>query len=327
VGLAVFYPHPLDEITLARAVGYALALAGVTVAAFRLRASCPYALVGWLWFGVMLLPIIGLIQVGSQARADRYMYLPQIGLAIALAWGGLDLARRLRIGGRSVGVAATAAVVALAIVAEQQVSHWRDTISLHRRAIAVTADNFRAHKGLAAALRRAGELDEAAFHYAEAGRLTPRNARAQIGLAEVLAELGRLDEAIAAYQRGLELAPRHVRAHINLGQTLLRADRPAEARTHFERAFELDDGGGLAAHGSVRFLVSLHEGMAEVLVAEDDLAGAIEQLDRVLALRPGRASAHARLAELLTRAGDPERARSHAARARELRAPSAPAPL
>ena len=159
VGLAVFRPRgPLDVWTTALALGL---LGVITAAAVHLRRTRPYVLVGWAWYVVMLAPTIGIVQVGIQARADRYTYLPQIGLALLVAWGAADLARRWR-GGRAVVAVAAAAVTAAAIVAARaQVSVWRDSESLWTQALANTTDNSVAECNLGAELLEEGRRDEA----------------------------------------------------------------------------------------------------------------------------------------------------------------------
>ncbi len=326
-GLAAFYPHPLETAGAICSMALGLGFLAITAAAVAIGARRPYALVGWLWYVGMLVPVIGLVQVGSQSRADRYTYLPQIGLTIVFAWGAHDLLSLRRWGNALLGFFGTAIIVALAMTSWLQVGHWKNTIALHSHAASVTENNFRAHNGLAAALRREGRLEESALQYQRATSIAPRSARTLIGLAEVLVELGRLDEAIDAYRAGLRIAPRHIRAHINLGYALLRNEQVDESLQHFERARELDGGGGLAASGSLPFLISLYRGTGQALATlgknESDASKsfndrAIEQFEALLELRPNDASAHVSLAEVLIRIGRIDEGRSHLALGREL---------
>ncbi|MFP8882089.1 MAG: tetratricopeptide repeat protein, partial [Myxococcota bacterium] len=259
-----------------------------------------------------------------------------IGLAIVFAWGAHDLLSRRRWGNLLLRFFGGAILVGLAVTSWTQVGHWKNTIALHSHAASVTEDNFRAHNGLAAALRRAGRLEESALEYRLATSLAPRSARTQIGRAEVLAELGRLDEAIDAYRTGLRIAPRHIRAHINLGHVLLRDDQVDESLVHFERALELDGGGGLAASGGLPFLISLHRGLGQALAErgrnEASAANsyndrAIEQFEALLELRPDDASAHVSLAEVLITSGRNDEGRTHLERGRELGAQATRQPL
>jgi tetratricopeptide (TPR) repeat protein len=188
-GLAVFYPHPGLRLGAA-AVGLALVAGatGLAAAAWRRR---PYLLVGWLWFLGMLVPTLGLVQVGVQAHADRYTYLPLTGLAVAVAWGAPDLLAALGLRSRArrlaLGAAGVAAVAALAAASEHQLRHWRDSETLFRRALAVTRNNHVAHAHLGDALLAAGNPREAAAQWEQTLRLAPDFLEAANNLAWLLA--------------------------------------------------------------------------------------------------------------------------------------------
>ena len=263
-GLAIYYPHPRGSISLAWAAACA-ALLLATSLLFLWNAKRPALLVGWLWFVGMLVPVIGLVQIRAEARADRYMYLPLIGLTISLAWGAVDLLGHGRGGRAALAAVATTAVLAMAVVSWHQAGTWHDTIALNEHAASVTTNNFRAISDLAEALRRKGRLQEAEARYLEALDLRPNHSGMQIGLAELYFNEGRLFEAIRWYQSGLRLDPLHVRAQINLGHALKLAGRLPEARAAFARALALDRRDSLQARGMGEFLISLHLGMASVL--------------------------------------------------------------
>src|SRR5438876_11049743 len=199
VGLAVFYPHPGDQLPVWE-IGLAIVLlALVSAGAIALRRKYPYFITGWFWYLVMLLPVIGLIQVGSQAHADRYTYLPQIGLYLLLSWAITDaLVSQLQ--RRILGVAAGVAVVALAWCAHIQASNWRNGESLWKHTIAVTSGNFIAHNGLGHLLLNDGRLDEAIEEFQIALKIDPRFPEAQKNLSVALTEKGRTDEAVAHLQ-------------------------------------------------------------------------------------------------------------------------------
>jgi tetratricopeptide (TPR) repeat protein len=206
-GLAVSYPHPLGSLGAPRlaAAGALLALlTGLALASLRRR---PYLLVGWLWFLGMLVPVLGLVQVGIQPHADRYLYLPQIGLSVALVFWVADIVRGRS--GMRAGVAAAAGLtlLALGITALRQVDTFRDAITLQSHAVAVTEGNLLAHYRLGDALQRAGRLAEAERELRSALALAPRHAKIRIALAEVLARSGRGEEAIAHYRRALAVDP------------------------------------------------------------------------------------------------------------------------
>jgi tetratricopeptide (TPR) repeat protein len=195
--------------------------------------------VGWLWFVITLLPMIGIVQVGLQAQADRYMYLPLIGPAIAVAWGARDIPLR----GRSrIAVMSTAALligIALTFLARSQVGYWRATVPLFERALAVTEGNFLAHKGLAVGLLRAGDLERAREHFEHALRIKPDWPPAQIGLGDTAMLSGKCAEAVGHYERALAVQPHEVNAHIAAGLCYIQLGRLAEALPHLEFAHRL----------------------------------------------------------------------------------------
>jgi Flp pilus assembly protein TadD len=235
-GLAAFYPHPLDALPAGRALAAGALLAALTGLGFRLRRSRPWLAVGWLWFLVTLAPTLGLVQVGAQARADRYTYLPLVGLAIALAWEAVARFGRDAAARRRLAAAGAGALAALGVAAWVQVGYWRDAVSLHSRAVAVTEGNFMEHHRLARALLERDRLVEAEFHFRRSAEIEPRRADPSVGLGDVLAREGRVDEAIRAYRTALEREPGHTRAQANLGLALLRAGRPEEAVAPLSRA-------------------------------------------------------------------------------------------
>jgi tetratricopeptide (TPR) repeat protein len=312
--LAVFYPHPLRTVSALKSAAPALLLAAVSFGTVRLAASRPYLLVGWLWYLGTLVPVIGLVQVGMQARADRYMYLPLIGLSIMLAWAAADLLGRRRSGRIALAVAGAAALVALGACARQQLSYWRDTTSLFQRAAAVTEGNFLAHHGLANALLAEGRLDEARDHFAEAARLKPQWADPQVGLANLLAEEGDLEAAILGYREALRLSPDNVRALTNLGKALSDAGELGRGIRNLRRALRLDRGGGAA---------QIHGLLAQALAKRGDLAEAIQHYREAIQRKPELGEAHANLGALLVRIGQLEQARLHLERAVELEIDSA----
>jgi tetratricopeptide (TPR) repeat protein len=257
-GLCPFYPHPLDRLTPARTAA-AAALLGVVslLAAAQLRRR-PCLGVGWLWFLGMLVPTIGLVQVGGQAHADRYMYLPIIGLALALACLVAETVATRPALRAPVAIAAGLALTALSVATVRQVDHWRDPIALHTRTVAVSGRSAIAHHRLANALRRADRLEEAEREFRNALAISPRAAALQLGLADVLARRGRLEEAIPHYRLGVAAAPTDALAHANLGVALARAGRLGEARVEVARAIALQgpEGAGGRALAALRALAA-----------------------------------------------------------------------
>jgi len=306
-GLAVFYPHPQDALPLGPAVAGAGLLLGGTALALALRGRRPVVLVGWLWFVGMLVPVIGLVQVGMQARADRYLYLPLVGLSLPVAWLAAEAAARGPTARRALAGAGVAAVLALALTAHLQVRHWRDTRTLYAHAARVTRDNFLAHHGLGGELLRAGEVDAAEPHMREAVRISPKWGGAHFGLADVHLEQGHVERAIRGYERGLRVAPRDVLGHMKLADALARAGRTSEAigRARFALTLAEDEHRTALVHS---LLGSLH-------ARKGDLASARAAFDRALALRPRHGPIHARLGAALAKAGETAEARAALERA------------
>ncbi len=246
--LAVFYPQVADHLAPRQIAFAALVLGGITALAFVWRRTRPYFIVGWFWYLVALLPVIGFIQVGLQGRADRYTYLPQIGLCLALIWALTDWALRSNTR-RAILAGATAIIIgALAWQARIQTSYWSSTESLWKHALEVTMDNDVAHYNVAVYLVRRGQVDEAISHYEKALNIRRDDrethyhlsvALLHTSLGNALTEKGRLDEAIAHYRQAIELRDDFADAHSNLAALLARKGETAEAIVHYEKALAI----------------------------------------------------------------------------------------
>jgi tetratricopeptide (TPR) repeat protein len=292
----------------------ALLLAGITLAVVRVYRACPYLAVEWFWYVGTLVPVIGLVQVGAQARADRYMYIPMAGLGIMLAWALADLAARWPRAKGAMAVSAAAACLALAMATWQQIPYWQNSETLFRHAIAVTEHNHLAHNNLGNALSlMPGRLPEAISEYEEALRLGPDYAEAHNNLAAALLQTpgrradaiahleaalrldpdyaearnnlgnalaetpGRLPDAIAQYEAALRLRPAYEEAHSNLGSALARLpDRRPEAIAQFEAALRIDPNDA-EAHYNLGTVLAQTPGRQ---------ADAIAQFEAALRLRP-----------------------------------------
>jgi tetratricopeptide (TPR) repeat protein len=296
--LAVFYPHPLEALSPLLAGSAGLAVLVLTALAIGLRRTRPYLLVGWLWFVGMLVPVLGLVQVGMQARADRYTYLPLVGLCIALAWLVNDLAqsRRAR---RAAAIAAGVVIAVLTAAAHAQARHWRDTESLFRHAVVVTEDNGLAHQWLGSELLRRGAVDEAEAQFQQAARLQPRWATPLRGLADVRAERGEWREAILGYERALRVAPKDARAHMRLARALTAVGETSEALGRARHALKLAD--------DIRRAEALLV-LGLVYSERREFEQALAAYDAALALRPELAEAYAAKGLVLLRTGRREAA-------------------
>jgi Flp pilus assembly protein TadD len=236
--LAAYYPYPKD-IPLEAVAGAAALLLAVSIWALVSVRRRPYVLVGWLWYLGTLIPVIGLVQAGLQARADRYTYIPLIGLFIVIAWVTSDLANRWRMGRIMLPVGSAAVLIACAIATRFQLNLWSNTETLFSHALAVTANNAHAHQNLGAALAQKGKLDAAAEHFIAAVTLMPNYAEAQSNLGFALAANGKNEEAIVHYRAALALKPSLPQTHFLLANALSAQGNRDEARTEYETAIQL----------------------------------------------------------------------------------------
>jgi len=236
--LAVLYPLPA-QLPAGQVAAATIVLAGISWFAWRGRRERPYLLVGWLWYLGMLVPVIGLVQVGGQAMADRYTYLPLIGIFIAIAYGAADLIARRRMKPALVSAAALVVLAGNIAATEWHLRFWKDSESLFTRALAVTGYNAVAHINLGVALEQQGRREAALAEYRSALRIDPKHAQAHNNLANLLAELGQRDEALAEYGEALRLNPGAPLAHANLGTLLAELGRFDEAMDEFTEAARL----------------------------------------------------------------------------------------
>jgi tetratricopeptide (TPR) repeat protein len=237
--LGIYYPHPGATISLAAVIVSAVVLAALTVLAWRLRERRPEVLVGWLWFGIVLGPVIGLIQIGNQAMADRYMYPAMAGVLIPLVWGCADLLRKRQ---RLATAVAAAAILLSAAVSIRQVSYWRDSEAAFTRALAVTEKNDVAHLNLGSAYFVKGNLPAAREHFRQSLTLQPLQKNGWNNLGAVEAALGHDQEAIAAYQVAIRVNPKSAKTAFHLGRLLLKRGDARNAEALIRRAGELEPG-------------------------------------------------------------------------------------
>jgi tetratricopeptide (TPR) repeat protein len=237
--LAVFYSFRRADLTPLNLVLSGALILGISIVCFAARRRYPFLLVGWLWFLGMLVPMIGLVQVGQQARADRYTYLPMIGLYILLAWSGIALIDKWRRGRMTGALAAIAIVVALVAQSYAQTEYWRDTQTIWEHAANTTRDNYIAHYTLGNVLAQKRQTDQAIEHYKKSLQIDPNYAQTHNNLGIAYAELGRFDEAIAEYQTALRLRPNFAETYNNLGIVLATVGRPEEAMERFEQALQV----------------------------------------------------------------------------------------
>ena len=275
-GLAVFYPYSRGSLAGPAALA-GIALAAVTVLVVRAFTRRPYLAVGWLWYLCTLVPVIGLVQVGAQARADRYMYIPMIGLAIALAWSAEELLRsrpRTRI------ALTAAAGAACAVVTWTQVGYWQDGYSLFQHAVAVTTDNWVARFNLASLLDVRGQDQEAITQLREVVRLKPNFAVAHAELGQILARQGQTEEGILELQAAVRLKPDDADAHYRLGSALGTVGRTDQAAAEFSETVRLQPDNADA-----------HYNLGIALAGQEKLQEAAGEFGAAVRLRPDDAYA------------------------------------
>ena len=297
--LAAFYPHqgttPLWEISLA-----AIFVLIATLLIIRWAARMPYLAMGWLWYLGTLVPVIGIIQVGMQSMADRYTYIPMIGVFVATTWAVTDIARNWRY--RQYILAAGAGIVLSALMFSTwtQVKYWQNSITLFEHAIQVTDNNYLAHNNLGFALSNARKREEATAHYKEAIRSKPRYENAYFNLGNNLSAQGRTDEAILCYQEALKLQPNYAKAHNNLAALLFSKKMFKEAIGHYREALKTDPTNSLT-----------HYNLGVAWMSIDHFEDAIGQFQEAVRINPRFIDAHNAWGIALARSGKTGEAIDH----------------
>jgi Tfp pilus assembly protein PilF len=332
--LAAIYPHPGDSIPLWQVAGAVLLLACLTAAVIRFSRCRPYLGVGWFWYLGTLVPVIGFIQVGYHAVADRYTYVPLIGLFIMVSWGIPDLVARCRYRRVGLAVSALSALSALMVGAWFQVGYWRDSVVLFEHAISVTSDNDAAHTHLGMVFLQQDKLDEAREQFAEAVRINPEQYAGWSNLGVVMRRQGELAESVACFSEALRIKPDFAAAHNNLGMTLYSQGKIDEAVDQYQKALQIEPdyvtaycnlGRALLAKGALdEAAASFSEaarlypvsaeaycGLGSVLLRQGKTEQAIEQLSQALRIDPDNVDAHHNLGVAMLVQGDNEGAADH----------------
>lgn len=295
--MSVLYPHGLGDLPVWQVVGATLFLACVTLWALHSLRRRPWVSVGWLWFLITLVPVIGIVQVGVQAMADRYTYLPMVGLSIVVAFETREVLSSSRAARPAVAAIAVLALVACVVITRGQVALWKDDLTLFTHAVEVSKNNPTAQFRLGFALGKVGRSDEALAHYYEALRLRPNYALPYNDVGMLLEDAGRIEEAIAIYRTALQYDPKLAQAHANLGSALDAAGHTAEAERELREGLRLEDEMP-EAHNNLGVLLAKSNRLAE---AESELREAIRQKARYV-------DAHMNLAKTLDLQGRREEA-------------------
>jgi Tfp pilus assembly protein PilF len=300
-GLGAYYPLSPGGVPAWQLAVAVVVLGAITAIALREAKKRPYLIVGWLWFLGTLIPVIGLVQVGSGfAMADRYHYIPSIGLFVAIVFGFADLAIAWRLGRATITAVSAIVLLLLAFLAGIQVRYWHDSMTLFERTLSVTSNNMLMQNQLGSVLNRQGKHAEAIRHFDEALRIKPDYFHALANMARVLRQQGQTAEAIGFYRRALKVRPDSVKAHMQLALLLVKEEKGDEALEQFHEAMELAPN-----DPDVRTNLGL------MLARQGKFAEATAQLSEALRLEPNSADAHNNLGLVLLMAGQPEKSLPH----------------
>jgi tetratricopeptide (TPR) repeat protein len=297
--LAAFYPHPGSTLPIWQVIIALVVLFCISVLVIRCGRRAPYIIVGWLWYLGTLLPVIGLVQVGTQAMADRYTYIPLVGLFIIIAWAVYDVVVRRRYCGIIFAGMTFVVCIPLMICTFRQVGYWRNSSTLFERAIKVTSKNYVAHTGLGVAFAQAGDIEKAVRHFNAALGIKPGHIDAHFNLGKVLAEQGKVSEAVECYNKVLSLNPGHADAYNSLALLLAGHGRLDEAVALYRRGLESNPED-----------VPLHSNLGVALIQQGKFDEAVREFRVVLQLRPDSGT-HKNLAVALTFKGEFDEAIKH----------------
>ena len=304
--LSVFYPY--DAIPGWQVIGAGLFLTAVSLLVVAARKRRPYLAVGWLWYMGTFVPVIQIVQVGMHSMADRYAYIPLIGLFIMVAWGVPDLLARSLRAKRVMVSGAVLCLILLAVITSKQLDHWANSMTLFQHSLRVVPGNYVGHNGLARAFEAQGKTAEAISHFEEALRIKPGFTDGRYNLARILAAQGRQDEAIRLYSESLERRPGFVQARINLANILADQGRLNEAIDHYNQALQVKGGNANAYYN-----------LGNVLALAGKTEEAIHHYLNALRLDPNNANAHYNLGNALVKQGKSEDAIRHYSEALRVR--------
>ncbi len=301
LGLACLYPSQVNYPPLWQVAGALGLLLAITGAAWAFRRTHPWFVVGWLWYVGMMIPVIGIVQISLYAaHADRYTYLPQIGLYLLLTWTAGELCAGWRHGRAVLGGLATVILAALIFCARTQVSYWRNAELLWTHTLACTSDNYVAHNNLGNTLLQQGKVDEAITHFQESLQIKPDYAGACYNLGNALFQKGNVDEAIIQYQKAVQINPDNAAAHNNLGYVLLQQGKVDEAIAHFQEALQIKPDYAGACYN-----------LGHALRQKGKVDEAIIQYQKALQIKPDYAEAWYNLGNALLQQGKVDEAIAH----------------
>jgi tetratricopeptide (TPR) repeat protein len=291
--LAVFYPlHAGLPVAAALAAGAGLVAVTAAVVWAASRKRSRWLVTGWFWYLGMLVPVIGLVQGAGEAMADRFAYLPLIGVFIMLGWSVPDRVLERRIVKVMACVVAVAVLAVCAVLSRIQVGYWKNSETLFRHALDVTRDNWLAHCDLGSALARAGKFEDAMGHFKQALQIKPEFAEAHYNLGLALVQLGKVPEAIGHWEQALRIKPDYAEAHYNLGLAVVQQGKVQEAIGHWEQALRFKPDYAIA-----------HDNLGLALAQLGKVQEAIGHYQQALRIKPDYAEAHYNLGKVLGRDG------------------------
>ena len=300
--LAVLYP--LEILPLWKILGSGLLIVCVSLLVIRAARKLPYCATGWFWYLGTLIPVIGIVQAGPQALADRFTYVPMIGLFVMIAWGIPVILTQWRFRKVVLSLSTGLLLLLLMIVTNFQLKYWQNDITLYEHTLAVTSNNFVIHNNLGVVLAGQGKTQEAVAHYAEALKIRPDYAEAHNNLGAVLARQGKTQEAFAHYAEALRIKPDYARAHYNLGGLLANQGKTQEAIAHFAEALRIKPD-----------YAEAHNNLGVILANQGKTQEAFAHFAEALRIEPDYAEAHNGLGELLANQGKTQEAIGHFAEA------------
>ena len=299
VHLTVFYPS-LTAIAWPTFLFSLFYLIAMTALAFKTARKLPFITVGWMWYIITLFPVIGILQVGSQSMADRYSYVPFIGLFILVSWGVAAIASKWRSGRSILATTEIAVLLFMTAMTWKQLHYWKDSGTLFNHALAVSDKNFVAHNNLGLFLKENGKTDEAIAHFAEALRIDNNDKNAHNNLGNSLMELGEVDHAIVQYREALRIKPGYAEARNNLGIAYARLGRLDEAIDQFTKVLLLNSDNERP-----------YNNLGLALVKKGRTADAIGYYTKALFINPGNADSHYNLGCALEELGRRNEAIAH----------------
>ncbi|NVM26518.1 MAG: tetratricopeptide repeat protein, partial [Desulfobacterales bacterium] len=290
--LAVLYPHP-GNLPMSQIAVACLLLISISFLAIMAVRQRPYFAVGWLWYIGTLVPVIGLVQVGIQSFADRYTYVPLIGIFIIIAWGFPDIVSKCRHKEIGITIIVGALLSIFMVTTWLQVRYWNNNMTLFEHALDVTANNYLAHNNLGNALKEQGDRAEAIRHYSEALRIKPNYAKVHNNLGNALVAQGKLKEAIKHYSEAVSLDHDFAEAYNNLGAALFRTGKIEEAIAHFQEALRTKPNDPNTSNN-----------LKMALAAKRGVDEAIAETKEKLRLNPEDPALHYKLGELYNSKGE-----------------------